>query len=447
MVVKLTCHEVDEKGYGVVYYKDQAYKVSNLLEGEEAEIELFNQTGKVISLLKKSEYRVKPVCGVYHICGGCQLQHIRYEHQLELKHDYVKKCFNEVGLNIEVLKPIGMNDPYHYRNKLQIVFSEKKKKIVSGFYEENTHKVVNVEACDIQDQVGNEIIKSFKLLMAKHKIKPYIEKTDEGLIKHVLVKRSEKTKEVLVVIVTRDLVFPGRNNIIKDLRQKHPEITTIVQNINPRRTSVVLGNEEKVIYGKGYIEDILLNRRFQISSKTFYQVNAKQTEVLYQTAIDLLNLKKTDVVLDAYAGVGTIGISLASKVKEVLSVEINPDSVKNAKKNAQINQISNIDFVCEDASKYIEFMQNEKIKLDAIVVDPPRAGLDKPFVDALNQIRVKKLVYISCDPTTLARDLKQLSYRYDIKSVQPVDMFSQTYHIESVVLLHAKDNSSNFKGN
>lgn len=440
MVVKLTCHEVDEKGYGVVYYKDQAYKVSNLLEGEEAEIELFNQTGKVISLLKKSEYRVKPVCGVYHICGGCQLQHIRYEHQLELKHDYVKKCFNEVGLNIEVLKPIGMNDPYHYRNKLQIVFSEKKKKIVSGFYEENTHKVVNVEACDIQDQVGNEIIKSFKLLMAKHKIKPYIEKTDEGLIKHVLVKRSEKTKEVLVVIVTRDLVFPGRNNIIKDLRQKHPEITTIVQNINPRRTSVVLGNEEKVIYGKGYIEDILLNRRFQISSKTFYQVNAKQTEVLYQTAIDLLNLKKTDVVLDAYAGVGTIGISLASKVKEVLSVEINPDSVKNAKKNAQINQISNIDFVCEDASKYIEFMQNEKIKLDAIVVDPPRAGLDKPFVDALNQIRVKKLVYISCDPTTLARDLKQLSYRYDIKSVQPVDMFSQTYHIENVCLLTAKTN-------
>ena len=438
MSVKLVCSRVDEQGYGIVYYNDQAYKVSNLLEGEEAEVELFSQSGKVVSLIKKSPDRVKPVCGVYHLCGGCQLQHIRYEHQLDLKQDYVKNCFKEVNLDVPVLKPIGMNDPYHYRNKLQIVFSEKKKKIVAGFYEENTHKVVNAEDCDIQDQVGNEIIKTFKQLMAKHKIKPYVEAKDEGLIKHVLVKRSQVTKEVLVVIVTRDLVFPGRNNILKDLRLKHPEITSVVQNINPRRTSVVLGNEEKVIFGKGYIEDVLLGHRFQIGSKTFYQVNPKQTEVLYQKAIELLNLSKNDVVLDAYAGVGTIGISLAKQAKEVLCVEINPDSVKNAKKNAHINQINNIDFVCEDASKYITYMVNQKVKLDAIVVDPPRSGLEKAFVDALNQIKVKKLVYISCDPKTLSRDLKQLSYKYDIHPVQPVDMFSQTYHIENVVLLTAK---------
>lgn len=438
MTQQLTCESTDNKGYGVVTYNEKKYLVSNLLAGEVAEIELFNNTGKVIRILKASVDRVKPVCPVYHVCGGCQLQHMNYKHQLELKYDYVKTCLEEQNIKTNLLEPIGMENPYNYRNKLQIVFSEKKKKIISGFYEENTHKVVNVDNCDIQDQIGNEIITSFKQLMSKHKIKPFVEKTGEGLIRHVVVKRSDKTGQVLVVIITTSHIFPGRNNITKDLRKKHPEITTIVQNVNNRDTSIVLGNEERVLFGTGYIEDILLGNRFLIGSKTFYQVNSRQTEVLYQTAIDFLELKKSDIVLDAYAGVGTIGISLAKYASKVLSVEINPDSVKSAKKNAVVNKVSNIEFFADDASNYIADLVHENIKIDAIVVDPPRAGLDKVFVDSLNELKAKKIVYISCDPKTLSRDLGQLSKLYHIVKVQPVDMFSQTYHIENVVLLTLK---------
>ena len=312
------------------------------------------------------------------------------------------------------------------------------KKIVAGFYEENTHKIVNAHDCDIQDKISNQIINTIKVLMKKHKLLPYDEDKDEGIIRHVMIKRSEATKEILVIIVTPSSFFPGRNNLLKDLLKAHPEITSVVHNFNPRQTSVVLGDQEKTLFGKGYIEDILLNKRFVIGSKTFYQINSKQTEVLYNKVIEFLEPTKNDTILDAYAGIGTIGIILSSYVKQVVAVEINKDSVLNARKNASLNQVSNFRIEATDAKDYIQFLQDNQINLDAIVVDPPRAGLELPFIESIMAIKPKKVIYVSCNPETLARDLRQLSKLYNVDKIQPVDMFSQTYHVENVCLLTLK---------
>ena len=274
--------------------------------------------------------------------------------------------------------------------------------------------------------------------MQKHKLTPYDEKTESGIIRHVMIKRSEATKEILVVIVTPSIVFPGRNNLLKDLLKAHSDIKSVIHNINPRKTSVILGDQEKILHGKGYIEDVLLGKKFQISSKTFYQINSAQTAKLYKKAIELLNPTKNDIVLDAYAGVGTIGLILSDYVKKVMAVEINKDAVLSARKNASLNQVSNFSIEQADAKDYILRLKENNVKIDALVVDPPRSGLDQSFIDSVLTIKPKKMVYISCNPETLARDLAILNSVYEVVNVQPLDMFSQTYHVESITLLSLK---------
>lgn len=430
--------QMNTQGYALIELDNQVFTKPNLLLGEKVQVDLTTQGLTIVKRLTDSPNRVPVRCPKFDTCGGCQLMHMRYEDQLNLKKQQIVELCTKYQLEATILDPIGSKEPFNYRNKIQMTFREHKGKIVAGLYEENTHKVVNISDCDIQDKVANQIINTFKVLMKKHKITPYDEDKKTGIIRHVMVKRSLETKQILVVIITPSQIFPGRNNLVKDLMIAHPDITSIVHNINDRKTSIVLGEVSKIITGKGTIEDILMGKRFLIGPKTFYQVNAHQTEVLYKQVLKLLKPTKQDIILDAYAGIGTIGMMMSDYVKTVLSVEINKDSVKNAIKNAELNGVKNIEFVAMDAKDYMLGLVEQKMKLDAVIVDPPRSGLDLEFVKAIQVLKPKKMVYISCDPETLIRDLKQLSRTYHIGDIQPVDMFSQTYHIENVVLLTLK---------
>lgn len=430
--------QIDNFGYALVEIDQKTYKLPNLLVGEKVNVDMTTKGLEVIKRVTDSPMRAVVRCPKYDQCGGCQLMHLNYQDQLKLKKQQIIEQCVKYQLDVTVLDPMGSEEPYNYRNKIQMTFKEHKNKIMAGLYEENTHKVVNISDCDIQDKVANQIINTIKALMKKHKIPAYDEDKKTGIIRHVLVKRSIQTKQILVVIVTPSNIFPGRNNLVKDLTLAHPEISSIVHNINDRKTSIVLGDDSKIITGKGYIEDILMGKKFLIGPKTFYQVNAHQTEVLYGEVLKKLKPTKNDVVLDAYSGIGTIGLMLSDYVKKVLSVEINKESVKNAIKNAEINGVKNVLFVAADAKDYMVALAEQKEKLDAVIVDPPRSGLDLEFVKALQISRPKKVIYVSCDPETLVRDLKQLSRSYHIGDIQPVDMFSQTFHIENVVLLTLK---------
>ena len=254
----------------------------------------------------------------------------------------------------------------------------------------------------------------------------------------ILIKKGFSTNQIMVVLITNTSIFPGRKDFIKDLINRHPNIKTVVQNINPRDTNVILGEKELVLYGNGYIEDILLDIKFKISSKSFYQVNPLQTETLYSKAIELANLNNNDRMMDAYCGIGTIGLICANKVNEVIGVEIVKDAIKDAKNNAELNNITNANFVLDDASDFMVDFAKTSEKIDVVFVDPPRKGCDKKFIDSLIKLSPKKVVYISCNPSTLARDLSFLKERYDIVEIQPVDMFPHTYHVETIALLHLK---------
>lgn len=378
-------------------------------------------------------YVGKTKCPVYKRCGGCNYLHIPYDKQLKEKQDLVKKLLDK---NIKVNPVVGMDEPYHYRNKVHAVFHGNRGQIISGVYENGSHNVVPVEKCLIEDEKSDEIIASIRGLMKSFKIKPYHEDTRDGLLRHVLVRKGFKSGEIMVVLVLSTLILPSKNNFVKALLKEHPEITTIIINENNRKTSMVLGNREKVIYGKGYIEDNLCGHVFRISSKSFYQVNHVQTEKLYTKAIDLLNLTGKETIIDAYCGIGTMGIIASSKAKQVIGVELNGDAIRDAISNAKRNKIDNAKFYEADAGDFMEAMALEGAKADAVIMDPPRSGSTEKFIDSIAKLKPKKVVYVSCNPETLARDLKYFKTKgYTTKEAWPYDMFPHTDHVETVVLL------------
>ncbi len=430
---------------GCVSINRNSYPVKGTILDELVEVEVINGKNKTANLrkvVKPSKYRVKPLCPIYQKCGGCSLLHIDYNEQLRIKQEHVQNLFKEkLGMSKGVLLTVGMENPCHYRNKNQIVFknTNTKERIISGFYQEGTHSVINFDTCYIQDEVSDKIVKTIKKLMVEMKINAFDEDRKTGLIRHILVKRSNQTKEVMVVFVIASTVFPGRTNFIKKLVSIHPEITTIIQNINNRSTSAVLGENETVLYGKGYIYDILLNKKFKISSKSFYQINSVQTAKLYKLAIEAAKLNKEDVVLDTYCGVGTIGIIASDYVKQVLSVEIVKDAVNDAIDNAKTNNVKNIKFFCDDASNFMVNLAKARENVDVVIMDPPRKGSDERFINSLLRLSPKKIIYISCNPDTLTDDLKLiLKGKYNITYIQPVDMFPHTSHVECIVCLTRK---------
>ena len=339
------------------------------------------------------------------------------------------------------VKPIiGMKNPFHYRNKVHAVFDrDKRGNIISGIYQENSHDVVPVESCLIEDQKADEIIGTIRGMLKSFKIRTYDEDTGFGLLRHVLVRRAFATNEIMVVLVTASPVFPSKNNFVKALREKHPEITTIVQNINGRGTSMVLGNKENVLFGRGYIVDELCGCKFRISSRSFYQVNPVQTEILYGKALELAGLTGKEVVVDAYCGIGTIGIIASKKAGQVIGVELNRDAVKDAGNNARMNSTENIRFYCNDAGRFLVNMAERGDKVDVVIMDPPRSGSTEEFMDSVGKMGAGKVVYVSCNPETLVRDVKYMKkLGYVAGEVWPVDMFPGTNHVETVCLLSRK---------
>lgn len=372
------------------------------------------------------------LCPASTKCGGCQFVDMPYKEQLKRKQKRTEQLLKQFG---KVRPIVGMAEPAHYRNKVHAVFAfQKGRGIVSGIYQEKSHRVVPVENCLLENQKAGEIIQSVRELAKSFKIKAYDEDSGYGLLRHVLVRVGHATGEIMVVLVLGSPILPSKKNFVNELCKLHPEITTILVNVNNKRTSMVLGEKEQVIYGKGYIEDELCGRRFKISAKSFYQVNSVQTEALYAKAVEYAQLTGKETVMDAYCGIGTIALAVAGEAGRVIGVELNKDAVRDAVTNARINQIKNADFYQNDAGRFLTQMAEAEEKVDVVFMDPPRSGSTEEFLDALIRIRPERVVYISCEPETLARDLKYLTEKssYRVQEITPVDMFPFTGNVEVI---------------
>ncbi len=377
------------------------------------------------------------VCPAAKKCGGCQLLDMSYEHQLRTKQKLVEGL---LGKFAKVEPIIGMENPYHYRNKVHAVFDhDRKGNPISGVYEAGTHRVVPVESCMIEDQQADAIIGTIRGMLKSFKIKTYDEDTGYGLLRHVLIRKGFRSGQIMVVLVLSSPILPSKNNFIKALLKQHPEIATIVINVNDKRTSMVLGEKEQVIYGTGYIEDSLCGKTFRISPKSFYQVNPVQTEILYGKAIELAGLTGKETVIDAYCGIGTISLIASEHAKKIIGVELNPDAVRDANTNAIRNKITNVDFYSKDAGEFMSQLAAQGESAGVVFMDPPRAGSDEKFLKSLCALAPAKIVYISCNPETLERDLSYLvKNKYKVERVIPVDMFPGTKHCEVCVELCRK---------
>lgn len=378
--------------------------------------------------------RHRPECRFAEKCGGCQLQNLTYPEQLAFKQ---RKMEALLGKFCRVSPIIGMKNPWHYRNKVQAAFGfSRERGVVSGIYQLASHRIVPVSHCLIEDEEAGAVIRTIRELMPEFKITAYDERTGAGFLRHVLVRRGFATGEVMAVLVATDPIFKLQKPFLKKLLELRPEITTVVLNLNDRFGPVVLGERERVLYGKGYIEDVLCGLTFRISAKSFYQVNPVQAEVLYNIAVKYAALTGKERVLDAYCGIGAIGMAASRQAGEVLGVELGRDAVRDAIANAKRNGIRNCWFTQGDAGEYLGGMAKERIPLDVAFLDPPRDGSDRRFLSSLLAVRPKRIVYVSCGPESLARDLQFLTEGgYFVKKIQPVDMFPHTEHVETVVLI------------
>lgn len=442
---EVECFALSNDGKGICLHEGVRGFVDDLLPGEKALVETTYRTkqvfyARVINRLTISQDRVKPICDVFSSCGGCQLMHMNYDSQLKLKQNIVQECLKKIGnICVEVDDTIGMEEPYFYRNKIQMPIKCVKGKILSGFYKAQTHDIVPIDKCYIENKDADHILLTIKKLMKKYRVSPYDEDKRLGVVRHVLIRHSRLNNDNMVVLVCNVDTFPGRKDFVKELTRNEPSISSVVQNVNKRDTNVILGEKEYVLYGKGFIIDDICGIKFKISPKSFFQVNIKQTEKLYSLALEKANINKDDLVLDAYCGIGTIGLIASKKAKEVIGVEIVYDAVVDAINNTKHNKINNARFYNGDAGEFIVRKYQEGVNFDVVIMDPPRKGSDEKFLSILLKTHPKKIVYVSCDPSTLARDLKYLVRDYEVVSVTPVDMFPNTIHVETIVLLCLKD--------
>ena len=440
------CIDYTYDGLGIVKVDGRPYFVKGMLLHEKGELKVIKElkhygVARLMSLEKRSSFRQEPRCPIYKLCGSCHLQHMNLEGQQAFKTRYVKQCMERIGhLQIEVEDTLMDPDPWYYRNKIQTPVGYHQDDIVIGYYKQHTNDIIAMEHCFIQQKQANDVLQYIKSLLNQYQIEPYDKVQRKGSLKHVLIKCGYHTQELMVAFITYTPTLKYEKEIVDALVQTFPMIKTILLNINPRHDNVILGEQEKILYGPGYIEDILLGYRYRISLASFYQVNPRQVEVLYQKAIELADFQKDDIVIDAYCGVGTIGLSLAKYVKHVYSVEVVERAIEDAKINAKMNHIENVTFKAQDAGEFmISYAQSRKT-VDVVMVDPPRKGCSQAFLEALKILSPKKIVYISCDVSTQARDLAYLTGAgYHVDVCQPVDMFPQTYHVECVCLLSRKE--------
>lgn len=445
----LSCFDLSTEGKGICKLDGLVVFVPAMFPGDEGEVEIdYKRNGQYFGKIKKltslSPNRINPLCKVSSACGGCVFQQYAYKAELEYKRRKVEdqiRRFSEI--TIDVLPTLGMEEPINYRNKIQVPFGKNDKgKAFYGFYKEGTHCIVPRKECFIEDKRAQKILDSLTKILNDLHIEPYDENSESGSLRYAMIRTSFYKKQVMLVLVTKDSYIPKKPILIDKLLRKCPEITALVQNVNSKRTNVILGRRFINLYGPGYIEDSLCGVKFKISAESFYQTNPRMTEILYKTAMDFAELSKNDVVLDAYSGIGTIGLIAASKVKRVISVELVEEAVKDAVKNARNNNIKNFEAYNDDATLFISRMAKRKEHLDVLFMDPPRKGSTEKFLKAALALEPNKIVYVSCNPSTLARDLKLLKSKYLIEKVQPVDEFGRSHHVETVVSLVIKNRIS-----
>lgn len=394
--------------------------------------------GRLLETLEASADRIEPICPVFHRCGGCKLQHLSYEAQLLQKQKMVQDVLARIGkiTDVTVHPTLGMSDPWRYRNKAQIPVADREGGLVAGFYQERSHHIIEMDECFIQQEENDRIVQAVTKFANELGIKGYDEEKHRGTLRHIVVRYGHMTKEVMVVFVTNGDELPHKKELIAKISEKYPNVKSIVQNINNERTNVIFGEKTKVLWGEPYIYDYIGDIKFAISARSFYQVNPEQTKVLYDKALEYANLSGKETVIDAYCGIGTISLFLAKRAKHVYGVEIVPDAIDDAKRNARLNGITNADFAVGAAEKVIPWWNAQGIRADVIVVDPPRKGCDKELLNTIIEMKPKRVVYVSCNPSTLARDLRILEDGgFKTKEVQPVDMFPQTMHVELVALM------------
>ncbi|EOU1136005.1 23S rRNA (uracil(1939)-C(5))-methyltransferase RlmD [Clostridium perfringens] len=423
--------------------------IEGALKGEKVKVRIVKVNknfayGKLMEVLEASEERVNPPCAIYKRCGGCKLQHASYKAQLDFKWDRVKDCVSKIGkLDPTIVKyPLGMENPWRYRNKVQLPIGLINGEVKIGFFAPRSHDIIDMESCLIQDEIGDKVVKLTREWIEKFNIRPYNvdgEYDEKGIVRHIMIRRGFTTNEVMIVLVTNGEKLPHKEEFVDLMVKNIPGIKSVIQNINLKKTNVILGLESKTLWGEDTISDYIGDFRFNISPLSFFQVNPIQTEVLYGKALEYANLTGNEEVFDAYCGTGTITLFLSQKAKKVYGVEIIPQAIDNAWINAKENKVENVEFFVGESEVVIPDLINKGVKADVVVVDPPRKGCDKKLLDAITNIDAKKIVYVSCDPSTLGRDLQVLEENgYKTLEVQPVDMFPNTSHVENVAKLIKK---------
>ncbi|SEO05211.1 23S rRNA (uracil1939-C5)-methyltransferase [Amphibacillus marinus] len=446
-LVTIQFEDMTHEGNGVGKINGYPIFVPNVIPGEIAKVKAIKvkknfAIGKLIELEHVSPERVDPPCDVYLQCGGCQLQHMSYQLQLEMKQKQVENALKKIGhiQHVKVEPTIGMEDPWRYRNKVQIPVGEKAGELITGFYRQKSHDIIEgMDRCIITSEVNDRMVEAVRAIASKLGISAYDEQTHRGILRHIMVRTGENTGQTMIVLVTRTNELPHKKKLIEQLTQNFPSITSIMQSVNQERTNVILGRRTKCLWGKEYIYDTIGEIKFAISAKSFYQVNPTQTKALYDKTLAFANLTGGETVIDAYCGIGTISLFLAERAKKVYGVEIVPEAIEDAKQNAKLNGIRNTEFVVGQAEKVMPWWTAQGLKPDVIVVDPPRKGCDEALLQAMLQMKPDRIVYVSCNPSTLARDLQILEDGgYQTQKVQPVDMFPQTAHVETLVKLQRR---------
>ncbi|TQR17701.1 23S rRNA (uracil(1939)-C(5))-methyltransferase RlmD [Psychrobacillus vulpis] len=441
---QLTVHieDLTHDGAGVAKVDGYPLFIQGGLPNETAEVHVLKTLknygfAKLTNIIEPSPFRVEAPCHVFSECGGCQLQHMTYEGQLQWKESMVRNVMQRIGkVDAPVLPVKGMDNSWRYRNKSQIPFDLENGEVVAGFYQTKSHRIADTNTCIIQTDEADRLLRAIKEKALELDLTPYNEETKKGQLRHLVVRKGRATGEVMVVLVTKHVKLSKKEDIIELIREVEPNVTSIMQNVNTRNTNVIFGDETNILWGKAVIEDRIGVVRFEISARSFYQVNPVQTEVLYKQALDYAQLSGDETVIDAYCGIGTISLFLAQKAKQVLGVEIVPQAIEDAKRNAELNGFENTYFEAGPAEEVIPKWYKEGKTADVLVVDPPRKGCDEALLTTIIEQRPKRVVYVSCNPATLARDLRILEDGgYKTKEIQPVDMFPQTTHVECCALL------------
>ncbi|MCM3601729.1 23S rRNA (uracil(1939)-C(5))-methyltransferase RlmD [Robertmurraya korlensis] len=443
----LTIKRLGINGEGVGYFKKQVVFVPGALPGEEVVVEATKiqpkfAEARIKKIRKKSEHRVAPPCPVYEECGGCQLQHLDYRQQLVEKRDIVKQSLERhTKLNVEKLDirdTLGMDNPWNYRNKSQFQVGQRDGKLLAGLYGINSHKLVDIQHCAVQHSATNKATSTVKKILQDLKVSVYNEKTRKGIVRTIVARIGVKTEELQIVLITSQRELPHKDEIVARIKQALPEVTSIVQNVNGQKTSLIFGDETRLLEGREFIQETLGELEFELSARTFFQLNPEQTVNLYNEVKEAAGLTGVEKVVDAYCGVGTIGLWLADGADEIRGMDVIADSIEDAEKNAERHGISHATYVVGKAEQVLPKWAKEGWKPDVLVVDPPRTGLDQQLLNTILKVKPKKIVYVSCNPSTLAKDISVLVSKYKVGYIQPVDMFPQTSHIESVTSLILK---------